>query len=34
MSFNGSRGVLYEYYVTSTDAEGDPTTVGPFYHQN
>jgi len=34
MSFNGSRGVLYEFYVTSTDAEGDSTTSGPFYHQN
>jgi thermolysin len=34
MSFNGSRGVVYEYYVTSTDAEGDSTTSGPHYHQN
>jgi thermolysin len=34
MSFNGTQGAVYEYYVTSTDAEGDSTTVGPFSHQN
>jgi bacillolysin len=34
MSFNGSKGVLYEYYVTSRDADGNATTEGPFTHQN
>ena len=34
MSFNGSKGVLYEYFVTSEDANGNSTTEGPFYHQN
>jgi subtilisin family serine protease len=34
MSFRGSKGVTYEYYVTSTDANGNSTTEGPFYHQN
>lgn len=34
MGFNGSRGYLYEYYVTSRDADGNATTEGPFYHQN
>ena len=34
MSFNGSKGVLYEYFVTSVNANGDSTTEGPFYHQN
>jgi len=33
MSFNGSKGTLYEYYVSST-ANGVTTTEGPFYHQN
>jgi thermolysin len=34
MSFNGSKGVLYEYYVTSRDSDGNATTEGPFTHQN
>ena len=33
MSFNGSKGTLYEYYVQSK-ANGISTTAGPFYHQN
>jgi thermolysin len=33
MSFNGSKGVLYEYYVTSANSNGS-TIAGPFYHQN
>jgi aqualysin 1 len=34
MTFNGSNNVTYEYYLTSTDANGNSTTAGPFYHQN
>lgn len=34
MAFNGSKGVLYEYYVTSRDGNGNATTEGPFTHQN
>lgn len=34
MSFNGSKGQLYEYWVSSTDAAGNKGTAGPFYHQN
>jgi Zn-dependent metalloprotease len=34
MTFNGSKGVLYEFYVTSRDADGNATTEGPFTHQN
>jgi subtilisin family serine protease len=34
MVFNGSNNVTYEFYVTSTDAQGNSTTEGPFYHQN
>lgn len=34
MSFTGTNGVAYEYYVTSKDANGNSTTVGPFVHQN
>ena len=34
MTFSGTKGVLYEYYVTSRDADGNATTEGPFYHQN
>jgi thermolysin len=34
MSFNGSIGVAYQYYVTSTDANGKSSTAGPFVHQN
>ncbi len=33
MSFNGTKGLLYEYYVTSANAGGS-TTAGPFTHQN
>jgi bacillolysin len=34
ISIQGSRGVRYEYYVTSVDAAGNSATAGPFYHQN
>jgi len=34
MSFNGSKGATYEYYVTSTDADGNTDTEGPFIHSN
>ncbi len=34
MTFNGSKGAVYEYYVTSVDANGNSTTEGPFTHQN
>jgi thermolysin len=34
MKFTGSKGVLYEYYVTSTTPDGGSTTAGPFQHQN
>jgi thermolysin len=34
MSFNGSIGVVYEYYVTSKDAAGNSRTAGPYLHQN
>jgi PKD repeat protein len=33
-SFRGSNGVLYEYWVSSTDAAGNTATAGPYYHQN
>ena len=33
MSFNGTRGTLYEYYVGSA-ANGVSSSAGPFYHQN
>ena len=34
MTFTGSRGVTYEYYVQSADADGNATTDGPFVHPN
>jgi thermolysin len=34
MQFNGSQGATYEYYVASTDADGETTTVGPYTHRN
>jgi bacillolysin len=34
MTFSGSKGVTYEYFVSSTDANGNTTTEGPFTHQN
>ena len=34
MTFNGSIGASYTYYVTSTDASGNSTTEGPRTHQN
>jgi len=34
MQFNGGRGTAYEYYVSSTDANGSSSTAGPFIHQN
>jgi subtilisin family serine protease len=33
-TFNGSNGTTYEYFVTSTDANGNSTTEGPFSHNN
>jgi len=34
MGFRGSKGITYEYYVTSVDANGNSSTEGPFTHQN
>ena len=34
MSFRGSRGALYEYSVSSTDAAGNTSTSRPYPHQN
>lgn len=34
MTFNGSKGATYEYYVSSTDADGNKSTAGPFIHHN
>jgi serine protease len=34
MGFRGSKGVTYEYYVSSTDAAGNKATSGPHIHQN
>jgi len=34
MGFRGNKGVLYEFFVSSSDASGNATTAGPFYHQN
>jgi serine protease len=34
MGFNGTRGATYEYTVSSTDANGNTVTAGPFVHQN
>jgi hypothetical protein len=34
MGFNGQKNFTYEYFVTSTDANGNSTTEGPFIHQN
>jgi len=34
MSFNGSIGSSYEYFIQSTDANGNTSTAGPFVHQN
>jgi hypothetical protein len=34
MSFNGSRNATYTYSVSSTDANGNVATAGPFTHQN
>jgi hypothetical protein len=34
MSFNGTIGATYTYYVSSTDASGNTSTAGPFTHQN
>ena len=33
-SVRGSKGTLYEYYITVTDAAGNSITEGPFEHQN
>lgn len=34
ISLRGSKGVLYEYTVSSTDVAGNTATSGPHYHQN
>lgn len=34
MTFNGVRGTLYRYDVSSTDAAGNKATSGTFSHQN
>jgi bacillolysin len=34
MTFTGSNGVTYEYFVQSADAYGNATTAGPYVHQN
>ncbi|UCC89143.1 MAG: M4 family metallopeptidase [Anaerolineales bacterium] len=34
MVFNGQKNVTYEYFVGSTDADGNKSTEGPFSHQN
>ena len=34
VTFNGSKGVLYEYYIDATDGAGNTTTDGPHQHQN
>lgn len=34
MSFTGTKGATYTYYVYSTDAAGNTSTAGPFTHQN
>jgi hypothetical protein len=33
-TFNGSRGALYTFTVSSTDAAGNTTSDGPYQHQN
>jgi len=34
IAIRGERGVVYTFYVTSKDAAGNVTTLGPFTHQN
>lgn len=34
MSFTGTRGATYTYYIYSTDAAGNTSTAGPFTHRN
>ncbi len=34
MSFTGSKGATYEYFVKSTDENGNSATAGPFIHNN
>jgi len=34
MQFNGTIGATYEYFVQSTDTNGNTSTAGPFTHQN
>jgi len=34
MTFTGTNGASYDYFVTSTDADGGSTTAGPFTHPN
>jgi len=34
MSFRGSKGATYEYWVSSTDAAGNKSTAGPFSYSN
>jgi len=33
-NFTGSKGSLYEFYVTSDDGNGNASTDGPYYYQN
>jgi hypothetical protein len=34
MSFRGSKGATYVFKVSSTDADGNTATAGPFTHSN
>lgn len=34
MTFTGTKGASYEFYVQSTDANGNSSISGPFTHQN
>ena len=34
MSFRGKKGDTYEYWVSSTDADGSIVSDGPYYHDN
>ncbi len=34
LRYRGKKGDVYEYHVSSTDAAGNTTVSGPFFHQN
>ena len=34
LGMRGDKGVTYELWVSSTDADGNEATAGPFYHTN